>query len=553
MENALLSNDAVEPPAAKSIQRQASGSMGSKPKTDEWGGAAAKSIQRQASGSTKSKPKTDEWGGGRGERKIRQAKRGEQTKTDPHDQAHKKGVLKETTRRPKGRSNDGRPETDPNNRIDRNTRKRVALVIANLDYRADSGDGTNALQDGKDMKKALEEQRFEVELVCNANEATMKIALKDFVESVQKHKPCDSFFFFAGNSQWEDGHCYLLPTDNCQGSHATSLSEDLLSRLNQQTVCHPNALNIIMLDCCREDRGTNGNSNSSGATLPARLTKPHAKSTLKHFLGAVGAVNTATNYDATSGDDHSQRASCASCAVGASQFLIAFGTAPFTVACESQDGRNGIFTGAFLKALGGRLGQPDTQRRNLHDVFMQVAEEVSLLSTGRQEPWYIAGGLTLDFHFGPEELRPGSTLNSHSKRADAHGAAELGAVLRRALPLDVSGRHSFGSNSSTGDPVNAPPELHPAIIISGSVLERTAMGHYLFWGVWNRRPYYKHSTEQYYMFYDEWEGEWAISSHNGSWGAHVGDIALAAVGGDDLRESFRESLDWGDEMRLPSI
>jgi hypothetical protein len=257
------------------------------------------------------------------------------------------------------------------------SRNRVALVIANNEYRS-LATLSNSENGGRGMRDALAERGFTVTLLVNKTAEEMKHAIQDFVQVVKEHKqPCDSFFYFSGHGMEQDGHSYLMPIDytspgtskEADNDTAVNLEEHLLSKLNEATC--PDTMNIIMLDCCREDED---NSN---------------------YRHAFGSSCT------RSSDGNGRYRSVGHCAPDSSQFIVAFGSAPGTVNLESEKDEFGVFTGEFLKVLEESKGGC----QEFHEIFRQVTVKVSNESMGRMEPWYNAGGITRRFYFGEQVRR----------------------------------------------------------------------------------------------------------------------------------------------------
>jgi hypothetical protein len=257
------------------------------------------------------------------------------------------------------------------------SRNRVALVIANNEYGSSTPFSplSKCENGGKGVCDALVERGFIVTLLVNKTAEEMKHAIQDFVQVVKEQKPGDSFFYFSGHGMEQDGRSYLIPIDYTSpdtgkdlkekdNDTAVDLEERLLSKLNGAGC--PETVNVIMLDCCREDEENTIYRNAFGSSC----------------IGSYG------------GNHECYRSAVGHCAPDSSQFIVAFGTAPGTETIDYQ-GTN-LFTGELLKVLKESKGSSE----DFHEIFRQVTVKVSDESMGRLEPWYNAGGLKSQFYFG---------------------------------------------------------------------------------------------------------------------------------------------------------
>jgi hypothetical protein len=247
-------------------------------------------------------------------------------------------------------------------------RKRVALVIANNEY--DSlATLSNSENGGNGVCDALKDRGFTItDLLVNTTAEEMKCAIQAFVEAVKDCKPHDSFFYFSGHGMEQEGRSYLLPIDYTSPDTAVDLEAHLVSKLNGAGC--PDTINIIMLDCCREDEGNTVYRNAFGSSC------------IGSYVG---------NQECYKSAEH--------CASDSSQFIVAFGTAPGTETIELQQENFGVFTGKFLEVLMESKGGCE----EFHEIFRRVTVKVSDESKGRLEPWYNAGGLKRRFYFGNQQ------------------------------------------------------------------------------------------------------------------------------------------------------
>jgi hypothetical protein len=232
---------------------------------------------------------------------------------------------------------------------------------------------SNSKNSGQGMRGALAERGFTATLLVNRTAEEMKHAIQAFVQAVEDLKPCDSFFYFSGHGMEQDGCSYLMPIDYTgkdlkEKGNDIILEAHLLSKLNKAGC--PNTMNIIMLDCCREDEENTIYRNAFGSSC----------------TGSYGG-----NHGCYRSADH--------CTPDSSQFIVAFGSAPGTETTELQQDKFGLFTGEFLEVLKESKGSSEV----FHEIFLQVTKRVSDRSEGRMEPWYNAGGLKRCFYFGNQQ------------------------------------------------------------------------------------------------------------------------------------------------------
>jgi hypothetical protein len=300
-------------------------------------------------------------------------------------------------------------------------RKRIALVISNSNTQ-EGISHANAAEVGAMIEGALHEKlAFDVDLVCNAPKEEMVAAISRFVAQAGENQPCDTLFFFFGSGAEKDGSSYLFECDKKEESTGVNLGEAVVKRLNGPFVRHPDAVNMIILDCSRYE---------------------HDHET----------------YRSASITSHHERFRHAHCAVGSSQFLIMFATAPGAKATP------GLFTNEFVKTLRARVNEQSPHQ--IDELFVEVAKSVRVFGKQHeqpQEPWYYTGGLKRHFYF------------------DRHrNNAQVGA------------QDHAGSTTLTR-------ETPQTILLSGGG-KVAVLGKYTLVGAWNSRPYYC-SDKNYHLFY----------------------------------------------------
>lgn len=215
--------------------------------------------------------------------------------------------------------------------------KRVALVIGNATYA--QRPLKNPVNDAEDLAKALTALGFEVMLRRNRNGDELKQDLADFQDSLERGGV--GLFYFSGHGmQAGRGNNYLLPV----GREYKRERDVEIFGFDAGMVLRGmegagSRLNIVILDACRD------------SPLP-----PENKSAASRGLARM---------EAPSGS------------------LIAFATAPGSVADDNTAGRNGLYTKHLLSAIR-------VPGLRLQEVFIQVGREVERESNGRQSPEEIA-------------------------------------------------------------------------------------------------------------------------------------------------------------------
>jgi hypothetical protein len=219
-------------------------------------------------------------------------------------------------------------------------RKRIALVISNSNIQEGVSD-EKAAAVGATIKEALHEKlSFDVNLICNATKEEMDAAISRFVAQAGENQPCDTLFFFFGHGAEKDGSIYpdLFECDKKGELAGVNLGEDVVKRLNGPFVRHPDAVNMIILDYSRYEQ-------DHETFRSAHVMNTHEKSRNRNVH----------------------------CAVGSSQFLIMFATAPGAKATP------GLLTEEFVRTLTLPVNEQSPQR--IDELFVDVAKGVSSIGT----------------------------------------------------------------------------------------------------------------------------------------------------------------------------
>ncbi len=228
---------------------------------------------------------------------------------------------------------------------------RIALVIGNGDYqnvpRLD-----NPVSDGQLMATTLENVGFDVNLILNGDQTTIKRAVADFGRELRSAGPdATGLFYFAGHGVQSRGENYLLPVDGVIQDEAdldlVAVQADWVLR---QLFSARNRTNIVILDACRNN--------------PFEAFSGTSERGLAEMNAPTGT-------------------------------FIAYASAPGSVALDGAAGTHSPFTEALSEGILAR-GEP------IEQVFRQVRIAVLDKTGGRQTPWD-SSSLTSEFYFAPPE------------------------------------------------------------------------------------------------------------------------------------------------------
>jgi formylglycine-generating enzyme required for sulfatase activity len=234
--------------------------------------------------------------------------------------------------------------------------KRIALVIGNEAYK--HGPLYNPVNDALAMAKVLQACNFEVMLRINADQGTMKAAIREFGKRLKEDST--GLFYYAGHGMQVDGVNYLIPI----GAHIESEADVKDGTVNAGFILDKmedasNGLNIVILDACR---------NNPFRTFSRSITPGLAR------------------MNAPKGS------------------LIAYATAPEKVAYDGKKGGNGVYT----KHLVDNIQKPGLK---IEEVLKNVRIAVLAETDEKQIPWE-SSSLIGDFYFipamvsGPANITP---------------------------------------------------------------------------------------------------------------------------------------------------
>lgn len=211
--------------------------------------------------------------------------------------------------------------------------KHYALVIGNSDYAATPL--VNPVNDARSMDEVLRELGFDVQMVLNVkNSSDLHTVVKSFATRLGPEDV--GLVYYSGHGMQLGGTNYLIPTRARINSEAEIEFEGYsLNRLLSELLSRQNALNVVILDACRDNP----------------------------FSGSFRSVSKGLAYVSRNIPD------C----------LIAYSTEPGGVASDG-DGENGLFTEELINAIR-------TPEMDLTDIMMSVRERVKKRSNGAQLPW----------------------------------------------------------------------------------------------------------------------------------------------------------------------
>lgn len=216
------------------------------------------------------------------------------------------------------------------------TEKRLALVIGNANY-LNCNPLRNPVNDAKAISQALKDVGFTVLLYLNSDLKTMKKAMDEFGEKLQKYTI--GLFYYAGHGMQVKGNNYLIPVDaNLKIEQDVDYDCIDAGRLLGKMEAAATGTNIVILDACRDN--------------------PFARS----WGGRSTGQETGLAFmNAPSGS------------------IVAYATSPGKTASDGF-GENGLYTEALLQYI-------KVPSLPIEDFFKSVRVTVEKKSNGKQTPW----------------------------------------------------------------------------------------------------------------------------------------------------------------------
>ena len=293
-------------------------------------------------------------------------------------------------------------KTEPTNDIDRgltvvdknrDSRRRVALVIGNSNYR--SSPLKNPANDAHAMASSLRRLGFDVDEKTDLGYIEMNKSIENFGKKLRNGGV--GLFYYAGHGMQVNGANYLIPVDGQieDENEVRFKAVDaglVLAKMEQAK----SDVNLVVLDACRDN--------------------PFSRSfrSISHGLASM---------DAPSGT------------------FIAYATAPGKTAADGT-GKNGLYTAELVKVL-------ETPGIPLEQVFKRTLKAVREKSGNKQTPW-VASNLEGEFYF----IQPSSMTDLQSSDYRPHLIAPVQAAAPVQLKQVVS-RDELPESASRGltDPI----------------------------------------------------------------------------------------------------
>ena len=225
--------------------------------------------------------------------------------------------------------------------------KRIALVIGNGAYER-VGALTNPPNDARLIARTLRGLGFEVIERIDADQKTMKRALRDFGYKLDAAGDDGvGLFYYAGHGLQVNGRNYLIPTTaDIQRENDVGIESVAADSVLETMEYARNRLNIVIMDACRN--------------------YPYKR-------GFRSATRGLAKIQATRGT------------------LIAYATAPGNVAADGA-GDNSPYTEALARAM-------NTPGLTVERMFKRVRNNVVKATNERQVPWESSSLVGADFYF----------------------------------------------------------------------------------------------------------------------------------------------------------
>lgn len=225
---------------------------------------------------------------------------------------------------------------------------KVALVIGNANY--PTAALKNPINDARAMAKTLRGLGFDVIEKENLGFAEFIEELRSFTTRSRDSQV--RLFYFAGHGVQVKGRNFLIPVDAQIASEddfprKSADVKDFLDRLGDLRT----GLNVVILDACR--------------------INPFRRGVLRGASGRNGLARAAPPQGT----------------------LVAYSTAPGTIAMDTGRGGNSVYT----KHLVANLPTPD---QTVEQLFKQIYKSVSMDTNNSQKPW-VESAFTGEYCFNP--------------------------------------------------------------------------------------------------------------------------------------------------------
>ncbi|MBP6275834.1 MAG: caspase family protein [Limnohabitans sp.] len=265
-------------------------------------------------------------------------------------------------------------ETAPQSRAESRTAspRKLALVIGNSQYQGVNRRLKNPAHDAQLMSQTLLKLGFEVQTHLDLSRAEMGKRVSAFAASLPTG--ATSLVFYAGHGVQIGGASYLMPTDiQLSSEQNVQLSAYPLRRLLDEVSAAPSAVNIVILDACRD--------NPFQPAAPVRYRS----------TGPIGLAKTRAPRGT----------------------LLAYSTQPGQLAADGKN-NNSVYTAALANTL---LETGLT----VEEVFKKVNALVRDKTRDDQIPWY-ESSIIESIYFLPSTPKASSPKNSNEHK----GLEQLG-------------------------------------------------------------------------------------------------------------------------------
>lgn len=263
---------------------------------------------------------------------------------------------------------------------------RTALVVGNAAY--GFAPLANPVNDATDIAAALRGAGFDVTLATDADQPTLKAAVRRFADAL-KSRGGVGLFFFAGHGVQVGGENYIVPVSaRVPAAEELRTASVTASEVVDAMTSAGNVLNIVVLDACRD--------NPIAGTSTRGLSRIDS---------------------------------------GASLF-VSFSTSPGAVALDGS-GRNSPYT----KHLAQAIAMPGL---TLEDTFKRTLKGVYQETRGQQTPW-LSSSFFGDFVFreavsagGPAAPRPSPSSLPPASSPPAASVADPRVAPREPRPVQAA-------------------------------------------------------------------------------------------------------------------
>lgn len=279
---------------------------------------------------------------------------------------------------------------------------RIALVIGNAGYDDSLGALANPVNDATAIGETLKSAGFDVELVTNADQKTMKRAIQRFGERISKSgRNATGLFYYAGHGMQTRGINYLIPVAAPIAREADlELEAVAADTVISQMEYYGAATSIVILDACRNMPLTRGLRSATRG-----LAKMEAPATHQSY--------------------------------------IAYSASPGQTALDGEGERNSPFAAALVK----RMKEPGVP---IEQMFKKVRGDVKAASGDKQDP-QDSSSLVDEFVF---VVNVNISVSSGQSAASASPAGVTGVQL-----MDFAG---VPTTTAADLRVSAIPYLHAA-------------------------------------------------------------------------------------------